>query len=103
MTPETLGITTGSILSLLFNYIPGLKDWFDSFSAKAQKLAMAVMTLVAAIGITVWSCSDPNNAKSGIGVCLSGVDWRSILITWFLTLGPNQVIDRVSPKAGDGK
>lgn len=102
MTPEALGIATGSFLSLLFNYMPGLRGWFDSFSTGTQKSSMAVMTLVVAIGITFWSCSDPVNAKDGIGVCLSGVDWRSILMTWFLTLGPNQVLDRVSPKQGDG-
>lgn len=101
MTPEALSITTGSILSLLFNYFPGLRQWFDGLSSNTKGLAMAAMTGIIAIGITFWSCSDPVNAKKGIGICLSGVNWWSFIMTWFLTLGPNQAVHRVSPKVDE--
>lgn len=104
MTPELIGAASGTALSLFFNLVPGAKEWYDSHSTKWQKLAMVVLTFLTAIGITFWSCANPSVANlSPLGVCLSGIDWVSVLVVWASTYIPNQAVDRGTPKPGDGK
>lgn len=96
MTPEVLAATTGAILSILMNYIPGLNDAFDKLSANGQRATMAVLLLVAAVGTAVWTCTSPE--AGGVGICLGGTDWRAVLQAYVFALIANQSVDRISPK-----
>lgn len=57
MTVEQLGAIAGVILSLLFSYVPGLNDKFNSLSATVKRLIMAGLLLLVAIGALALSCA----------------------------------------------
>jgi len=97
--PEFLAAIAGGILSLLMNYVPGLKDRFDRLSANGQRAAMAGLLLVAAVLTPVWSCWKPE--AGGLGACLRGTDWQAVLQAYFYALVSNQSVDRISPKKRD--
>lgn len=86
----------GAILSLLMNYIPGLKTMFDKLTSDQQRLVMAGLLAVAAVGTAIWSCTDP--ANGGLSVCLGDTNWRGVVQAFVFALIANQSVDRISPK-----
>ena len=40
MTSEQLAIAAGILLSLAFNYIPGLNDWYQALEGTYKRLIM---------------------------------------------------------------
>lgn len=98
MTPELLAATAGALLSLAVNYIPGLSTKFDTLSSNGQRLMMAGLLAIAAVGTAIWTCTDPE--RGGVGICLGGTDWRAIIQAYVFALMANQATDRISPKAG---
>ena len=58
MTLETLTALTASLTSLLFSYIPGLRDWFGQFNGTQKRLVMIWVVSVVAIGVYGLSCSE---------------------------------------------
>lgn len=70
MTSEQLGAVAGVILSLLFSYVPGLREKFAALDSTKKSLAMAVMLLAVAGGAVALSCGQIVNvvecSKSGI-------------------------------------
>lgn len=83
MSPEAIAAAAGAVLSLLFNYIPGLNSRFDRLSADQQRLSMAGLLAVTAIGMAIWTGNS---------------DWRAILTNFVFALIANQGIDRIAPK-----
>lgn len=56
MTAEQLSMVAGTVLSLLFSYVPGLKTWYDSLSGQWKSCIMAVALIVVAAAIFAVSC-----------------------------------------------
>jgi hypothetical protein len=97
MTPEALSATAGIILSALMTYIPGLNVAFASLSPTTKRLTMVGCLIAAAIGTAAWTCTSPE-AGTTFGMCMSGFDWRSILMALIAALVANQSADRILPK-----
>ena len=97
MGPDTLSAIAGAILSLLMNYIPGLNTWFDKMSANGQRLAMAGLLALAAVGSAVWTCTSPE--AGGLSICLGETNWRAVIQAFVFATMANQATDRISPKA----
>ena len=57
MTSEQLGSIAGIVLSLLFSYIPGVRDRFALLSSTEKSLFMAAMLLAVSIGALGLSCA----------------------------------------------
>lgn len=57
MTAEQLALVAGALLSLLFSYIPGLKDWFEPLENKYKQAIMGGLLLVVALSIYGLSCA----------------------------------------------
>lgn len=96
MEAQALSAVAGMILSVLINYVPGLNTAFDRMSANGQRLAMAGLLALAAIGTALWQCTDP--AAGGMGVCLGTTNWRAVVSAFVFALMANQAADRISPK-----
>lgn len=96
MSPEVLSAVAGALLSVLMNYIPGLSAAFDRMSADRQRLVMALMLLLAAIGTAVWTCTSPE--AGGLSICLGATNWRAVIQSFVFALMANQAADRISPK-----
>ena len=56
MTPELLVALAGAVLSLLFAYIPPVKDWFDNIPSVWKPILNAGVLLVVALGLVGASC-----------------------------------------------
>jgi hypothetical protein len=57
MTAEQLALIAGAFLSLLFSYIPGLKDWFEPLENKYKQAIMGGLLIVVAFAIYGLSCA----------------------------------------------
>lgn len=101
MSPEALSALAGAILSLLMNYFPGVNTAFDRMSPDKQRAVMAVLLAVAAVGLAVWTCTDP--AAGGVGICLGATNWRAVAQAFVFALMANQATDRISPKPREEK
>jgi hypothetical protein len=70
MTSEQLGAVAGVALSLLFSYVPGLRDKFGELDSTRKSLAMAAMLLVVSLGALGLSCASVVNviecSQSGV-------------------------------------
>ena len=70
MTSEQLGSIAGIVLSLLFSYIPGVRDRFALLSSTEKSLFMAAMLLAVSIGAFGLSCASVVNviecSQSGV-------------------------------------
>lgn len=51
LTPELLALVAGSVLSLLFSYIPGLRTKFAALCGETKRLIMAGLLMIVTIGI----------------------------------------------------
>lgn len=56
MNAETISAISGVILSLMFAYVPHIKDWFAGLDGTYKRLVMALVLLVAAGGSLLLSC-----------------------------------------------
>jgi hypothetical protein len=56
MSAETLSLIAGTILSLLFSYVPGAKDWYAQFEPAVKRLIMLVLILASSGGVFALAC-----------------------------------------------
>jgi hypothetical protein len=57
MTAETLAGLLGSLLALLFAYVPGFQDWFNALTGVYKRLAMAIGLIIVAAAVFGLSCA----------------------------------------------
>ena len=55
-------VLAGTILSLLFAFVPGLKDWYAKQESGTKQLIMLVLLFVAVAGRFGLSCLGKDNA-----------------------------------------
>lgn len=47
----------GAVTSLLFSYLPGLSEWFDTLAVKQKRLVNAGVLLVVAVAFVALACA----------------------------------------------
>ena len=57
VTPSALLLFLGIVLSLLFDYLPPLKNWFDKFSVDEKRKIMTLALVVVGIIVYAGSCA----------------------------------------------
>lgn len=62
ITPELLAALAGAGLSLVFAYVPGVRDWFARLQPDQRRAVMGLAIIVAAIGALGASCVSLYNA-----------------------------------------
>lgn len=93
MTSEQLGSIAGVILSLLFSYLPGVRDRFALLSSTEKRLFMAALLLAVAIGALGLSCAQIVNA-----VECSTAGATNLISTFIAALVANQAAFLISPQ-----
>jgi hypothetical protein len=95
LTPESISIAAGVVLSLLFSYLPGLSDWFYRQTDTIKRLVM--LALLAAV----------TGGAFGLGCAgiLKGVDCSqagAVAIVWAFiqAMIANQATNAISPRTG---
>lgn len=99
MNPETLSAFAGSLLSLLFNYFPGLNTAFDRLAPNLQRLVMSFLLLISSIILALWTCTDQTATNTTFPTCFSSLNWRQVIQSFVFALMSNQATDRISPKS----
>ena len=57
MTPEYLASVAGIVLSLIFGYVPGLKEWFDLQTSQRKAQVMGLALILVAGGAFGLACA----------------------------------------------
>lgn len=86
MSAEQLAAILGSILSIAFQVIPGLKAWFDGLNADLKRLVIVGLLLVTAAGYYGLACL---GLVGGVE-CTSAGAW-AMFEFWAIAAVSNQV------------
>ena len=93
MSSELLIVIAGVVLSLLFSYVPRLKDWFDPLWSNQKRLIMLAALLLSAGGVFALACF----GKYDLVVCDAAGAWN-MLEYFVLAAIANQTAYQLSPK-----
>ena len=69
MTPETLALLAGIILSLVFSYIPGLNTKFAGLSSEVKRLVMLGLCVLVGAGAFGLTCAGFGNVVGAQLAC----------------------------------
>lgn len=70
-TQQMIVLGAGSLLSLLFAYVPKLNSWYEQKDSQTKQLVMLVCLVVVAAGMAGASCAGINLSVS-LPVCDQG-------------------------------
>jgi len=93
MTPELLGSIAGIVLSLVFSYVPKVKDSFGALSGDYKRLVMLGMLLLTAVGIFGLSCLNWYNL---VACDVTGI--KDLVEIFILSAVANQGAYMLTPK-----
>jgi putative flippase GtrA len=54
---QTLAAVAGVVLSMLFSYVPGLREWFDALAGTNKRLVMLALLLAVSLATFGLSCA----------------------------------------------
>jgi hypothetical protein len=57
MTELALSAILGTVLSLIFTFVPGLRTWFEGLTSEQKAQFMAVGIVLIAVGVVALSCT----------------------------------------------
>lgn len=58
MTAEQLSSIAGIVLSLIFTYVPGVREWWEPLAGSVKQMIMGLMLILVAIGAFALSCAN---------------------------------------------
>jgi len=93
MTPESLALLSGVILSLAFSYIPGLRTWYEVLDSDRKRLVMLAALFVAVAGTFALSCAGYGDQFA----CTTAGAYDAITV-FVLAMVANQATYLVTPK-----
>jgi putative flippase GtrA len=95
MTPELLASIAGIVLSLVFSYLPGAKDWFEQLDGNYKRLVMLASLVVVALAIFGLSC-----ANWYALVACSAVGVKTLVEMVIIAAVTNQAAYALTPRKG---
>lgn len=90
-TPDLISMVVGAVISLLFNYFPGLNTWFSALRTEVKSFIMIGLLAVASVAIYLLSLY-------GIIEISQPVDWVLVLRTFILAVVANQSAYVIAPQ-----
>lgn len=90
-TPDLISMVVGAVISLLFNYFPGLNTWFSALRTEVKSFIMIGLLAVASVAIYLISLY-------GIVEISQPVDWVLVLRTFILAVVANQSAYVIAPQ-----
>lgn len=94
MSAEELSLIAGAVLSILFEYVPGLSAWYTSQGPQMKKMVMAGVLLATAVGIFVLGC---RGWIAGVACTWAGVGHLALL--WVMAIVGNQGMHLLSKRS----
>jgi hypothetical protein len=96
MDAKLLASIAGIVLSLLFTYLPGLKDWYEPLDSAKKSLIMLGLIIIVAAAVFGLSCAGWYKLVSCDQIGIKGLVEAVILV-----LVSNQATFLISPKPGE--
>jgi len=97
MTPEMLASTAAILLSLLFSYIPGFKNWYEPLAGNSKRLIMLALIGLCAVGSYALACLGVAEQFDTIAACdQNGA--IELLRLFVAALVANQAAYAITPK-----
>lgn len=97
MTTDLISTIAGSLLSILFSYVPGLATWYNTLTSDYKRLVMLAALLLVTGGVLVGQCA------TATGWVCSQATITEALRVFVMALIANQSTDRLSPFMGEKK
>lgn len=101
MSSETLSMIAGTILSLIFSYVPGARQWFDPLHATHKRLIMLGLLTISAGAVYGVGCLGWGDAW-GITIACDQKGALALFESLILAIIANQSIYAISPQARPG-
>lgn len=89
ITPTELAALAGVVLSLVFSYLPGLKDAYDALTPTPKRLVMLGALFVVALGALAYQCR-------GAGDCYTA-NAETVLRAFVMAAIANQATAALTP------
>jgi hypothetical protein len=93
LSPETISMIAGVMLTLLFSYVPGLSAWFQTLDSTKKSLVMLGLLVLVSAGAFGLSC-----AGWITGLACTQVELRRLVWCLVLAIIANQAIYKISPE-----
>lgn len=100
MSAENLSLVAGTVLSLAFSYIPGVREWFVEFEPAIKRLIM--LALLAVISGMVYGLSCLGwGSEWGITLSCDQAGLLGLAKQFVIAIIANQSIYTISPQNRD--
>jgi hypothetical protein len=100
MSAESLSLVAGTVLSLAFSYIPGVRSWFIGFDPASKRLIMLALLAITAGGVYGLSCLGWGFAW-GITLSCDQSGLLGLIEQFVIAIIANQSIFAISPHKKD--
>ncbi len=97
MSAEFLALVAGSVLSLLFSYIPGLNTGFAALGSEVKRLIMVGLLLGVAAAVYGLSCAGFGSAI-GVEIACNQEGLVAVVTAFVLAVVANQSAYAITPK-----
>lgn len=97
MTSATLSLIAGTLLSLIFSYVPGARDRFDPLNPTHKRLIMLGLLMISAASVYGVSCLGWG-ASWGITIVCDRAGALTLLEQLILAIIANQSVYALSPR-----
>lgn len=98
MTAETLIIVAAAILSLLFSYLPGLRERFYRLDKTGQRLVMVSLLAAIVAGVYALSCTGSGDLIPGLVVTCDRAGAVALVRLFIAAVVSNQGTYALSPR-----
>lgn len=90
ITADALSAIAGAILSLVFRYMPGLNDKYQTLGHGKKVVVMVGCLAAAAVGTAMWGCLD--RTDQSFGACFAAVEWAPYVRAFVFAFVTNQSV-----------
>jgi len=101
MTPDTLALVAGVILSLAFSYIPNLRTWFAEQTKEFQQLAMLGLMVLVAAATYGLACAGILSDLFGVSLTCDKIGILGLLKALIFAVMANQATYKITPQVAD--
>lgn len=98
MSSEAISMVAGTLISLMFSYVPGVKDQFEELTSTGKRAWLCVFILVVGVSSFIFGCAGLSDVVSCDKSGASGLI-RSVM----LALIANQTAYIISPASSKKK
>ena len=97
VTADFLSMLAGIVLSLVFSYVPGAKQWFRKMDTDRQRLVMLAFLALTAAGVWALACAGWGS-DFGLALTCDRGGLVALIKAFIYALISNQATHRITPK-----